>query len=72
MPIYEYLCRGCDQVFELRVRVEDRHAVVECEWCGELMDRQLPRPGVYEPTNTQIRFDNKLAKNREKADESGW
>lgn len=39
MPIYEYICKGCDNEFELLIRHDTTAACPSCE--GENIERQL-------------------------------
>ncbi len=35
MPIYEYRCKKCEQVFERFVKTNDRDESITCPFCGE-------------------------------------
>ncbi|MGA2518278.1 MAG: zinc ribbon domain-containing protein [Thermodesulfobacteriota bacterium] len=35
MPIYEYRCRKCGEVFERFMRVNERGDSLTCPYCGE-------------------------------------
>lgn len=73
MPIYTFRCSFCQLEVDMQFKVKDRDSLVHCESCGLAMDRKISRvAAVYEPTNTQIRFDNKLAKNRKDAERRGY
>ena len=39
MPIYEYICKGCDNEFELLIRHDTTAACPSCQ--GENIERQL-------------------------------
>jgi putative FmdB family regulatory protein len=44
MPIYDYVCRGCNTQFELLVRAATTPACPECR--GEDLERLLSVPGI--------------------------
>lgn len=45
MPTYDFKCRVCDQVIELKVALEDRDSV-PCPKCENIMSRQLSVPAI--------------------------
>lgn len=40
MPLYDYLCRSCNNRFELRQGF-DADTMTDCPQCGQLADRQI-------------------------------
>jgi putative FmdB family regulatory protein len=45
MPLYEYHCRRCDEVFEVRQKFSDNPLVVH-DGCGGEVDRVLSPPAL--------------------------
>lgn len=45
MPIYEYVCNGCGEEFELLIRGQEQPACPACE--GEDLDKQFSLPRVH-------------------------
>ncbi|MGE3152563.1 MAG: FmdB family zinc ribbon protein [Nitrospiraceae bacterium] len=45
MPIYEYLCQGCDYRFEVKQRVSDP-PIVSCERCGHAVNKVISSPAI--------------------------
>lgn len=45
MPIYEYLCQGCDHRFEVKQRVSDP-PVAACERCGHAVNKVISSPAI--------------------------
>ena len=35
MPIYEYRCKGCGEIFEMFRLISERDATVKCPVCGK-------------------------------------
>lgn len=46
MPIYEYLCKNCNEGLIDSRSSEDRDDLPECKSCGSLMKRLFSTPGV--------------------------
>lgn len=73
MPIYSFRCPTCSLTVDQRLPVELRHSKIVCESCAGLMDRVITPPiNGFEPTRVQHRFDDQVARNREKAEEMGY
>ena len=34
MPLYEYICKDCDQIFEVIRLMKDADAPIDCKKCG--------------------------------------
>lgn len=52
MPIYEYVCRDCDQEFELLIRGDDKPT---CPSCGQpRLTRQLSVPAAHTGGTTDL------------------
>ena len=45
MPIYEYLCQGCDYRFEVKQRVSDP-PIATCERCGHAVNKVISSPAI--------------------------
>jgi len=45
MPIYEYVCKRCDDAFDALVRMDDR-LVQPCPECGEASDMKISAPTI--------------------------
>lgn len=45
MPVYDYKCRVCDKIIEMKVAVENRDDV-KCPTCDNDLTRQLSIPGI--------------------------
>ena len=45
MPTYDFNCRVCDQIFEMKVSLEDRDSTL-CPKCDNIMTRQMSVPGI--------------------------
>lgn len=45
MPIYEYLCRGCQHRFEVKQRISDP-PIDRCERCGQPVEKLISAPGI--------------------------
>lgn len=45
MPIYEYLCPGCDYKFEVKQRVSDP-PIATCERCGHAVNKVISSPAI--------------------------
>ena len=44
MPLYEYECKECGQVFEARQKFSDA-PLTECRDCGGRLDKLISQPG---------------------------
>jgi putative FmdB family regulatory protein len=42
MPIYEYRCRKCGEVFERLMKVNDKGDSLICPHCGEKKPEKIP------------------------------
>lgn len=49
MPLYEFECKKCKQVFEKKLSFGERDKPITCEECGEVTERiiSLPLPPVF-------------------------
>ena len=55
MPIYEYQCRTCDEVFEVLVRTGD---VASCPSChGQDLERLLSHVSMSSENTRQLNFN---------------
>ena len=45
MPVYDFNCKECNNIFELKVSLEDRDST-PCPNCDALMTRQISVPAV--------------------------
>lgn len=45
MPIYEYVCQGCDYRFEVKQRVSDP-PIATCERCGHAVNKVISSPAI--------------------------
>ena len=41
MPIYEYRCRKCGEVFERFMKVNERGDSLTCPYCGETKPKKI-------------------------------
>lgn len=46
MPIYEYLCKDCDEMMVEAKSAEDRDVLPKCKTCKQPMKRMFGSPGV--------------------------
>ena len=59
MPIYEYICAGCDHAFELLLRASER---AKCPACGSRkLEKQWSTPPHPETRSCAWRQDRSLA-----------
>ncbi len=62
MPIYEYVCAGCQHEFETLVL---KHSVPECPKCGSAtLERQISLPAIKSESTHGLAM--KAAKKRDK------
>jgi putative FmdB family regulatory protein len=45
VPIYEYLCSGCDYKFEVKQRMSDP-PIAACERCGHAVNKVISSPAI--------------------------
>lgn len=46
MPLYEYLCKDCNEMLVENKTAEDRDALPNCIKCNQPMKRMFGSPGV--------------------------
>ncbi len=49
MPLYDYQCKGCEAIFEVRATFKEKEAGLEpeCPECHSKRTRQLLAPGLF-------------------------
>ncbi len=55
MPLFEYVCRDCQERFELLVRGEERPECPSCQ--GDKLDKQLSVPAAHTAGGRSEGFD---------------
>mgnify|MGYP003346178316 CR=1 FL=1 len=45
MPIYEYVCQGCQRRFEVKQRISDP-PLSTCEQCGQTVTKVISAPAI--------------------------
>lgn len=57
MPIYEYECTNCKDVFERQYKIDDRNIPIEtpCELCGGEIQIKLNALGFVDPLRIGLR-----------------
>ena len=43
MPLYDYRCEKCKEVFEVFVPLKDLNVKIKCPKCQAELERQMPR-----------------------------
>ena len=41
MPVYEYLCRDCERLYEILIPLADYDKKVRCKHCNKKMERVI-------------------------------